>query len=173
MQNAIAQYGIDAIWHFTDHANTAKIWENGGLYSFRELQKRNMNIPLPGGNEWSHQEDQHRDLDQFVHLCFLAEHPMLYIARNDGRIRNPIWLKFNIAVLQLPGVMYTAEVANKRGVPLLNAQQAEQQIDFEVLFRYTDWRDPAVQERRRAATKAEILVPNFVPLNFLLAWHHG
>jgi len=56
--------------------------------------------------------------------------------------------------------MYSADVANKRGVRLLGANEAEQEIDFEVLFTYMDLRDPEVQARRRAATKSEILVLN-------------
>ena len=40
-------------------------------------------------------------------------------------------------------------------------------IDFDVLYSYTNWSDPAVQQRLQAAEKYEILVPRAIPLDLI------
>jgi hypothetical protein len=173
MDQIISRYKIEGIWHFTDRANIELIKQHGGLLSHAELMRRNVAIPAPGGNDWSHDADHNRGLDEYVHLAFVDDHPMLYVAKQDGRIQNAIWLKINIAVLQIPGVLYCPDVSNKTGVPTLSADAAAAQIDFEVLYTWLDWRDPAIQQRLRTARKSEILVPNFIPINYIMGWKNG
>lgn len=67
----------------------------------------------------------------------------------------------------MEGIRFTAEVANKSGVKPLTLEEACAEMDFPVLFDRTDWKDAAVQERRKVAKKYELLVPNFVPLHLL------
>lgn len=173
MQQIVKKYNIDGIWHFTDRANIDLIKQHGGLLSHAELIRRNVAIPAPGGNDLSHDADHCKGLDEYVHLAFVDDHPMLYAAKQDGRIQNPIWLKIKITVLQIPGVLYCANVSNKSGVPTLNAEEAATQIDFEVLFTWLDWRDSLVQQRLRAARKSEIIVPNLVPIDYIMGWKNG
>ena len=40
-------------------------------------------------------------------------------------------------------------------------------IDFTVLYTRTDWSDPAIQERLKAAEKCEVLVPELIPLSHI------
>lgn len=173
MKSILSKYKFDGIWHFTDQSNIKPIFENKGLYSLGELQRKGIAIPAPGGNQWSHDADAMKGVQEYVHLAFLAEHPMLYAAKQDGRIGNHVWLKIDSAILLAPDVKFTKEVSNKAGVQLLTPEEAAQQIDFEVLFTYMDWRDPTIQARRRLALKSEILVPRHIPLdcikNFPLA----
>ncbi|ANV86914.1 DarT ssDNA thymidine ADP-ribosyltransferase family protein [Picosynechococcus sp. PCC 7117] len=168
MDEIIRKYNIDSVWHFTDKANIQSIKDNGGLLSHAELQSRGIQVPAPGGNQWSHDADLSKGLNQYVHLCFLKEHPMHYCATEDGRIKSSAWLKIKIDVLKIPGVRYCADVSNKSGVPILDANQAAEQIDFEVLYSRLDWGDPKVRERRNLAKKSEILVPKSVPLDYII-----
>lgn len=92
---------------------------------------------------------------------------MQYIANNDGRHPNPIWLRIKSDILCENTTRFCCDVSNKSGVQILNSVEAKVQIDFEVLFKRLDWTDPAVSKRRRAAVKSEILVPNFIPLNMI------
>jgi len=98
---------------------------------------------------------------------------MLYAAKQDGRINDPVWLKINSAILLGSGIRFTKEVSNKSGVQLLTPEEAIQQIDFDVLFTYMDWKNPEIQARRRLALKSEILIPAHVPLDMILDKKNG
>ncbi len=173
MQATLQKYGVDGIWHFTDRTNIQSIINNRGLLSLTESRRLGKPIPTPGGNQWSHDADARKGVDQYVHLAFLDDHPMLFAAKQDKRITDPVWLKINIATLAHPDVRYTMDVSNKAGVPVLTAQEAIEQLDFEVLFTRTDWKDPAIQARRKIALKSEILIPSHVPIAMILGKKNG
>jgi len=165
MQAMIQKYCIECVWHFTDKSNIESIKRLGGLFSFSELEKNGTLIPSPGGNVWSHDADKSQGMDKFVHLCFCRAHPMLFIAQEDGRITDPVWLQVDKDTILDPNVRFTPDVSNKVGVPILDHEAAKEQIDFEVIYKYTDWSDPEIQQRRQTAEKSEILVPQFVPID--------
>ena len=173
MNNILHHYRIEFVWHFTDRSNLPLIEQQQGLLSLGELQRRGIQIPAPGGNEWSHDADQLKGVQEYVHLAFIDYHPMLYRAKQDSRITNPIWLKIDASVLLQDGVCFTCDVSNKSGVDILTAESAKDKIDFEALFTYMDSRDPVLKARRMAAVKSEILIPNMVPIQQILSYKNG
>ena len=173
MINRLRQYGIKHIWHFTDKSNLESIIDNGGILSLRRITENNIAVSVYGGNQWSHDADRYKGLDNYVHLSFVDDHPMLYVAKKEGRIQEPIWLQIDISVLMTPGTMYSIDVSNKSGVELLDNNAAVQQIDFDVLFTYMDWRNPEIQQRRKNAVKSEILIPGIVPLDKIMGYKNG
>lgn len=173
MNTLLQRYGVNGLWHFTDKSNLNLIELHGGLLSWRESQRRGVVVPSPGGNDWSHDADRLNGVSDYVHLAFLADHPMQFIATQDGRIKEPIWLKIDLSVLLEQGVRYSCDVSNKAGVPMLSPEEAKEQIDFEVLFTRTDWKDPEIQARRRAALKSEVLVPKLIPLDKIIGCFNG
>src|SRR5205809_5283998 len=72
---------ISFLYHFTDRRNLPLIRDLGGLYPLAELVRKGVDVPAPGGNEWSRDADGMRGMDQYVHLCFRSTHPMAFIAR--------------------------------------------------------------------------------------------
>lgn len=173
MQGTLQRYGVDGVWHFTDRTNIASISAKNGLLSLSESRRQINAIPRPGGNQWSHDADRRKGVDRYVHLAFIDDHPMLYIAKQEQRINDPVWLKISSAILNHPDVRYTKDVSNKKGVELLNARQAIDLLDLDVLFTRTDWSDPAIKARRREALKYEVLIPNHVPLGMILVQKNG
>lgn len=165
MQGKFGQFGVTSIWHFTDRSNIDLIKQQGGLLCLEELERRGVQGFIPGGNDWSHEADERKGLKSYVHLAFIPNHPMQYAAVQDGRIKDPVWLKIKAQVALVDGVRFTADVSNKSGVPILTPEEARDELDFEVLFKYLDWTDPMVMARRKAAEKSEILVPEFVSVN--------
>lgn len=161
------------IYHFTDRSNLASIAKSG-LLSWNGLQKQGYTGCLPGGNDWSHEQDARIGLDDYVHLCFLSDHPMCYVAKKDGRLPNPVWLQIDGRILDQEGVLYTTDVSNKCGVPSLSRAQANEKLDFTALYGPRDFANLAFRARFNKAKKSEILVPKTVPshaimnLNFLL-----
>jgi hypothetical protein len=158
---------IPRLFHFTDRRNLPLIRELGGLYPLAELSKRGIKIPAPGGNEWSRDADALKGMGQYVHLCFRGNHPMEYLARKEGRIADSIFLEIHPSVLQFPGVMLTPDVSNKASVEAIPIAEAATIIDYPVLYTRTDWTDPVIQERLKAAEKCEVLVPTFIPLELI------
>ncbi len=173
MDTILGKYKFDGVWHFTDRSNLELIKEHHGLLSLGEAERRGIKIPVPGGNEWSHDADRRKGVHEYVHLAFVDDHPMLYRAKQEGRIPDPIWLKIKSSILLEEGVRFCSDVSNKSGVRILTAEEAIEEIDFEVLFTYMDWRDPQIQARRKAAIKSEILVPKFIPIDYILGFKNG
>jgi hypothetical protein len=166
-QDPFLQYAVTSFYHFTDRRNAASICERGGLHSLAALREMGIEIPAPGGNDWSHDADEMKGLDRYVHLCFRPNHPMEYVARQDGRIVDSVYLQIHPDILRTEGVMFTADVSNKSGVEVIPLADALEIIDFTVLYTRTDWSDPEVQQRLRQAEKYELLVPNHVPMKYI------
>lgn len=173
MQTILQRYRIEAVWHFTDRSNLPLIQQQNGLLSLGELQRRGIKIPVPGGNEWSHDADRIKGVHEYIHLAFIDDHPMLFRAKQDLRITDPIWLKIDASILLEEGARFTRDVSNKAGVEILTPEDAKNQIDFEVLFTYMDWRDPNIKARRMAAIKSEILIPIIIPIQKVLGYKNG
>lgn len=173
MKDIIQKYRIDGAWHFTDGANFDSIRQQGGLLPYAELARRGVVIPAAGGNDWSHDADARCGVDKYVHLAFISNHPMLYLAKNDGRIKKPYWLRIDPSILLVDGIRFTREVANKAGVALMSPLEARDKIDWEVLFTKMDWKDPAVRARRTSAEKSQILIPGIVPIEKILGTKDG
>jgi hypothetical protein len=172
MQAALAERGILHLWHFTDTANIPSI-RASGLLSWANLCNQRM-VPLaPGGNDWSHDADRLSGVDSYVHLAFKKEHPMLFRAQQDGRIRNVTWIKICSSALKIPNTRFTTAVANQAGVQLLDNETAKASIDFIGLYSYLDFSVEENKVRKNAAKKSQILVPNMVPLNFILGYDNG
>lgn len=157
---------IRYLYHFTDRRNLASIRDTGGLHSTAKLKKLGIDTFHPGGNELSLESDRRFGMDRYVHLCFNTNHPLEYLARQDGRIQRTAWLYVDPAVLTRKGVLFTPGVANRAGMEPVPILDAAKMIDFEVLYTRTDWSDPAVYARRQAAERCEILVPDGIPFKF-------
>lgn len=166
-QDPFSQYAVTSFYHFTDRKNAASIREYDGLYSLAILRAMEVEIPAPGGNDWSHDADEMKGLDQYVHLCFRPNHPMEYVARQDGRILDSVYLQIHPDILQIKGVMFTVDVSNKSGVEIVSLEEALKVIDFEVLYTRTDWSNSEIQKRLKQAEKYELLVPDHVPMKYI------
>ena len=90
-------------------------------------------------------------------------HGMKYIAHQAGRLPNPRYLAISPEVLQIPGVLISLGVANANDAKILPVAEALEFLDVEILYTRTDWSDPSIQLRLRAAEKFEVLVPTSVP----------
>jgi hypothetical protein len=164
MQNSVLDQ-IPFLYHFTDSRNIHSIQKGRGLFCTAELRNRGIDF-YPAGNEISLDADERFGMDKYVHLCFDLNHPLEYLARCDGRIRRTTWLYIAPLVLEVEGVLYCPEVANKACTTLIPIDDAVDMIDYEALYS-KGWRDPDLFERFREAQKCEILVPGHIPLKYI------
>ncbi len=158
---------IPLLYHFTDRRNLQLIRDMGGLYPLAELEARGVEIPAPGSDEGSRLVDRRRNLDRYVHLCFKSNHPMEFVARQQGRIADSIFLQVHASVVHWDGVLFVPGMANTNNIAFHPMDQARTMIDFEVLYQRTNWSDPQIQQRLQAAEKYEILVPRVIPLDLI------
>jgi len=154
--------GMRSLYHFTDVQNLPLIRVHG-LLSRARRELLGVQPPRPGGNQWSEEADRRKGLGDFVSLCLHDQHPMEYRAKVDGRIGPTRFLEIAPQVLQLPGVMGCAGVANRADAVIRPVAQALDEIDVEVLFEMPrDFASTEFQARFNSAKKAEILVPDEV-----------
>ncbi|WP_161978341.1 DarT ssDNA thymidine ADP-ribosyltransferase family protein [Sphingomonas oligophenolica] len=153
-------------YHFTDTRNLALIRASGLLYTRAQKEKERVAI-APGGNDWSLDADRRSGMDAFVHLCFFDDHPMEWIARQQGRIADSLFLKISPQVLRIPDTLIVDTVSNRADAVPRPAEEMIRNLDLKVIYTRTDWKDPAVQERLKAAKKCEILVPSHIPINLI------
>ena len=111
-----------------------------------------------------------RGIDPYVSLCFTYNHPMKYLAHKDGRLPNPRYLLISPDVLKVPGVQIAFGVANANDTEIFPLAEALDRLDHEVIYTRTNWSDPDIQTRLRAAEKMEILVPDGVARNLILGY---
>jgi hypothetical protein len=164
---------IPFLYHFTDRRNLPLIRERGGLFPLADLEAAGIEIPAPGSDEGSRLVDRQRDLHRYVHLCFKNNHPMEYVARQEGRIGDTIFLQVHASVLHWDNVLFVPGMANRNDINFYTIEQARAMIDYEVLYSRTNWSDPQVQQRLQAAEKYEILVPRVIPLELIRNLPHG
>lgn len=98
---------------------------------------------------------------------------MEFVARQEGRISDSIFLEVHPDILAIKGVRFSPDVANKSGVLTYPIAEAFRMIDFEVLYARTDWKDPTIQARLQKAEKCEILVPDHIPLELIRNFPNG
>lgn len=157
----------NTFFHFTDARNIDLI-KRHGLLSRRKLKELDIQIPAPGGNQWSMEAADRLGLDRYVSLCLTGSHPMEYAARNGGQIKDVVYLPIRPDVIKIPEVMMTGGVSNKSGIVPEAPDEVLEKLDLEVIYRRTNWKDASVMERLKAAEKFEILVPDQVPLEYIL-----
>ncbi|RAI37115.1 DarT ssDNA thymidine ADP-ribosyltransferase family protein [Rhodoplanes serenus] len=157
-------------FHFTDRKNIPLIKQHG-LLSMKELNKRSIVVPAPGGNEISRIADVGCGMDKYVHLTFKPGHPMEKSAVEDKRITDLVHLKINPELILQSGVLITNDVANKNGVRVGSPTDMLDHIDLDVIYDWMDWKDKAVLARLKTAEKCEVIIPTCIPIEYVL--NHG
>ena len=154
---------INKLYHFTDRANIESIKKNGGLYSWSYCQKNNISIANPGGSSTSRFLDQKKGLENYVRISFVSDHPMLFVAQTEGRIKNPVLLEISIDLIYKKETKYAIQNAAKNGVVADSSYNTFKSIKFNVLRRrYFD-----LSDNERPYYQAEILILEKIPLEFI------
>jgi hypothetical protein len=113
--NFLRSKGITYFYHFTDESNINSIKLNGGLYSWDSCEEKGIGINRPGGDHISRSLDMRYNLENFVRLSFVKEHPMKYVASRDGRIRSPKVLTIDIETATFKKTLFSNMNATTNG----------------------------------------------------------
>lgn len=160
----IEQHRITKLFHFTDRENLESIIRNGGLYSWADCEQKGINIPKPGGSMGSRDLDKRDNLQDYVRVSFVKEHPMMYVAMNEGRITNPVLLEIDPEVIYWTGSQYADRNATKNGAQVGSSIDDFARLHFDSLKapKHFDL-DPDEQK----FFQAEVLVKNHIPLRYI------
>ncbi|GEM_PF-1742536 len=153
---------IDYLYHFTDKSNVSSIFEHGGLYSWKSCLKNGIRITRPGGNSLSRELDSRKNLDDYIHLAFNQEHPMLFVAKNEGRISNPEILRIDTSVIFWISTLFSDRNAASNQARIGGTINDFRSIDFSIACGST-WNSPD----EKSAFQAEVLVHSHIPLEYI------
>lgn len=161
-QSILNRHGIKKLYHFTDRDNLESIINNGGLYSWADCETKGISISKPGGDMTSRSLDRRDGLQHYVRVSFTPNHPMMYVAMDDGRITNPVLLEIDLDVIYDEDTKYADRNATKTGAQVGGTIDAFKRIHFNSVTanKHFDL-DPDEQKYYQA----EVLVKNFIPLS--------
>lgn len=158
------QNGITTLYHFTDRDNLESIINNGGLYSWSDCEQKGIKISKPGGGALSRQLDMKDNLQDYVRVSFTTQHPMMYVAMNEGRISNPVILEIDPEVALLDGTLYADRNATRSGANVGGTTDDLKKIHFKSVKARKHF---DLDEDEQPFYQAEVLVKNFIPLEYI------
>jgi hypothetical protein len=158
------QKGINKFYHFTDIANIPSIKKNNGLYSWWRANQLGIDVPMPGGIGFGRELDKLYGLENYVRICFTKNHPMLYVAKKEGRIKNPIILEIDISVAFLQETRFSNMNATKTGHKQGKTLDDLKRIRFDLLKLPNHFDIP---EEDKHFYQAEVLVLEKIPLKYI------
>ena len=156
--------GISKLYHFTDRENLESIIKNGGLYSWADCREKGITIAKPGGSQQSRNLDTRDGLQHFVRLCFTRQHPMLFVAKNEGRIYDPIILEIAPEVVYWKDTKYADRNATKNGAIVGETLEDFKRIHFQAVKARRHFDLP---EEEQIFYQAEVLVKNNIPIQYI------
>lgn len=160
----LRRQGITTLYHFTDRDNLARIIKMGGLYSWDYCRRNGMDIPKPGSSNLSKSLDSQKNIENYVHTSFVQQHPMMYVAMQEGRITNPVLLEISTEVVEWTDTMFSDCNAARKGANIGNSLSDLQAIHFKSLMARKHF-DLAPEER--PFFQAEVMVYEHIPLEYI------
>ena len=125
--------------------------------AMEEIQERRKSVVVPGG----------RPLHQYVNLYFHARNPMMY-KRKDLHNELAI-LRVRKDILRLSQIVITDGNASSGYVRFYPASEGLRIINKDLVFARVWHHDDPIEKFRHASIKcAEVLVPDIVPIDFML-----
>lgn len=159
--------GIRCLYHFTDRSNIQSIKRHGGLFSWSYCDSHSISIPRPGGIGFGRQLDCNRGLEDYVRLCFTRQHPMMFVAKKDGRIPNPVILVIDIKAALLKHTLFSNKNATIEREPVNIGSSLEdlKAIHFSSVKRPKHF---DLDEDERSYFQAEVMIKTFLPKEYIL-----
>lgn len=158
------QHHITRLYHFTDRDNLESIIKNGGLYSWADCDEKGIKIPKQGGGDISRSLDRRDGLQHYVRVSFTRQHPMMYIAMNDGRISNPVVLEIDPEVIYWDDTLFADRNATRNGAQKGGTLADFKKIHFNAVTARTHF---DLDESEQPFFQAEVMVNHFIPLKYI------
>ncbi len=162
-QKVLQENGISILHHFTDSSNLKSIKENGGLYSWYYCGKNNIEIPMTGNSALGRSLDMEFNLEDYVRLSFIKDHPMKHVAMNEGRITKPYLLNVSIEVCYFENTRFSNMNAADRKHTNKDSVEFLQTLRFDLFHKsYFD-----LNPIEKKLHQAEVLVKTWIPAEYI------
>jgi len=158
------EHQIVKLYHFTDRDNLESIIKNGGLYSWGDCEDKGITIAKPGGGLLSRDLDRRDNLQHYVRVSFTTQHPMMFVAMQEGRLSNPVILEIDPEVIYWKDSKYANMNATRSGAHKGETLDDFKQIHFQSVKVRKHFDLP---EEEQPYFQAEVLVKNFIPLEYI------
>ena len=163
-QNVLSRHNVTKLYHFTDRDNLESIIRYGGLYSWADCDDKGIKIAKPGGGQLSRGLDRRGGLQYYVRTSFVKEHPMKYVAMNEGRITNPVVLEIDPEVALWSDSKYADRNATRNGANVGSGVEDLNAIHFDAVKARTHF---DLDDSEKPFFQAEVLVKHFIPLKYI------
>lgn len=152
--------GISQFFHYTDRRNLDSIIQNNGLYSLCEMNNRGIDY---------HQGSETYELPNYVRLSYTRNHPLLYISKKQGRIRQEETLNIDLGVAMLRQTKFTnVNAARTSTYPTVEIGNNLKFIRDNVKINVVKQRNHFyLNEGEKPYYQAEILVKDHLPLEYI------
>jgi len=148
-------------YHFTDEKNLESIIKNGGLYSWKGLENKQINASL-SSDELSRQLDSQKNLQDYIRLSFTDYHPMsTKVEKEDGK--KLIWLEIDLEVALWESTLFSDINATDNNVTVKGNFDFLKTIDFGIFKQRYNTLDTLEKKKYQA----EILVKDFLPIKYI------
>ena len=164
-EKVLSEGRIDKLYHFTDFDNLESIIKHGGLYSWADCEEKGITIAKPGSSDSSRSLDVRDGLQHYVRLSFTNDHPMKYVAMNEGRISNPVVLEIDLEAALWEDSLYADRNATKNGANVGGMLDDLKAVRFGLFNRMQRYFD--MTEEAKTHYQAEVLVKHFVSLKYI------
>jgi hypothetical protein len=156
---------VTKLYHFTDRKNLSSILKYG-LYSNRKLNNSHIS-PTYASSEESRELDRRAELDNFVRLSFVKEHPMMFVAKSMGRIDEPVIIQIDPNVILLPNVYFSDRNGLKKGANIGQSATDLAKLHFKIFS--SSYYDLSPEEK--SFYQAEVIVPEHIGTHYIMNLH--
>lgn len=160
----LKEHGIESLYHFTDRKNIESIMQHGGLYSWKDCIEQGIDISRPGGDAKSRELDIQKGLEYYVHTSFTKNHPMMFSAKNDGRIEDPVVLEIDPIVITWIDTKFSDKNSTRSDMYCGEKLEDFITIHFETTKHLTHF---YLDDSEMPYFQAEVMVKNFIPLKYI------
>jgi hypothetical protein len=154
---------INILYHFTDQSNLKSIKDNGGLFSWHYCDRNNIVIPMTGNSSLGRSLDIEFGLEDYVRVSFIKDHPMKYVAIDEGRITKPYLLKVSTDVCYFENTRFSdMNAADRR-------HKNEDSIDFLNTLRFDLFEKKYFNLNmiEKKQYQAEVLIKTWIPAEYI------
>tara|TARA_B110000967_G_C18897589_1_gene571913 strand:+ start:147 stop:1727 length:1581 start_codon:yes stop_codon:yes gene_type:complete len=155
------QNGIFNFYHYTDTSNLNSILQNNGLFSLNELNNKGIDY-LQGSKTYEEAD--------YVRLSYTQNHPLLYVSKEQGRIRQEETLEISLDIAGLKHTKFTnvnaARTSNAPTVKIgddLNYIKNQVKIDIVTQRNHFD-----LSYEEKPYYQAEVMVKDHLPLEYIM-----
>ena len=160
----LKEHGIKSLYHFTDRKNLESIIKYGGLYSWMDCVEQGITIPKPGGDIQSRELDARKGLEYYVRTSFTRNHPMMYQAKNEGRIDDPVILEIDTEVITWRNTRFSDKNSVRNDMHHGSTLEDFVKIHFDTT-QFNSHFD--LEDSEMPFYQAEVMVQNFIPLKYI------